>query len=405
MRSSMNISLMEGLRKRPSYKELINEINKPFIPAGSFPDRKAIKLRNSNWLSQLDGDSHKAIETMHLNMLKEQEKEHLLKSYSTSQNVSLSHARAQVHAQSHQDQQDRRDDELFQDVMSPTPASPNLYSSWLTPQSSTQVAAHSPQLQPTQLFGPDIPEDTQSRHYHQVAVPAPMAKSTTLGRSRRIARPRTTFYDLAKDDLDEAVEQQHVMDIDDAEMNAFRSAHKLDAVLTDLRRTSEKYSSTIDKLLGTPENPTRMMKRSTTSSSSSYALVPVAKAKAKAEPIEDEEEPEVTSSPVKPRAKTKARTTIPVYKHHDEEEPEAEHSLNKKVKKTIQKVKLSTVEAKPKVTHGTQVSSLDADDWKTKGRGYLVDQLDLRKVPLTKTERIRMNKKTLIDKLVKYDSK
>ena len=227
MRSSMNISLMEGLRKRPSYKELINEINKPFIPSGSFPDRKAIKLRNSNWLSQLDGDSHKAIETMHLNMLKEQEKEHLLKSYSTSQNVSLSHVRAQVHAQSHQDQQDRRDDELFQDVMSPTQASPNLYSSWLTPQSSTQLAVHSPQLQPTQLFGPDIPEDTQSRHYHQVAVPTPMAKSTTLGRSKRIAKPRTTFYDLAKDDLDEEVEQLHVMDIDDADMQVARHDQKI----------------------------------------------------------------------------------------------------------------------------------------------------------------------------------
>ena len=61
-------------------------------------------------------------------MLKEQEKEHLLKSYSTSQNVPLSYARAQVHAQSHQAEENEKDDDLFRELLTPrTPVNRPLF--------------------------------------------------------------------------------------------------------------------------------------------------------------------------------------------------------------------------------------------------------------------------------------
>ena len=46
---------MEGLRRRTNNDELVSNINEPVIPLSQFPDKKAVKLRNSNWLSQLDG--------------------------------------------------------------------------------------------------------------------------------------------------------------------------------------------------------------------------------------------------------------------------------------------------------------------------------------------------------------
>ena len=46
---------------------------------------------------------------------------------------------------------------------------------------------------------------------------------------------------------------------------------------------------------------------------------------------------------------------------------------------------------------------LTFDEWHKKGRGCLVDQLDLRKIALKKTERIRVSKKDLITQLLEHD--
>ena len=64
---------IEGLKVRPSYDELINQLDKPVVD--KYPDRKASQLRNSHWLSQLDGDSFRAMDELHHNMLKEHDKE------------------------------------------------------------------------------------------------------------------------------------------------------------------------------------------------------------------------------------------------------------------------------------------------------------------------------------------
>ena len=85
-------AVFEGLRKRPTYNDLINQIDKPFID--KYPDRKATRLRNSNWLTQLDGDTHQLMETVQSNMMKEQEKEMLLKEHAAATGSPLLHARA-----------------------------------------------------------------------------------------------------------------------------------------------------------------------------------------------------------------------------------------------------------------------------------------------------------------------
>ena len=43
--------MIKGLRKRPSYDELINELDKDFIT--KYPDRRAYEIENSNYMSQL----------------------------------------------------------------------------------------------------------------------------------------------------------------------------------------------------------------------------------------------------------------------------------------------------------------------------------------------------------------
>ena len=78
---------VEGLHRRPLYNELIGMLDKPLIT--SYPDRKAITLRNSNWLQQLDGNDFEAIKQMNHNIMKEQEKQNLLKHYAQANGVPL----------------------------------------------------------------------------------------------------------------------------------------------------------------------------------------------------------------------------------------------------------------------------------------------------------------------------
>ena len=56
-----------------------------------------------------------------------------------------------------------------------------------------------------------------------------------------------------------------------------------------------------------------------------------------------------------------------------------------------------------KIAHGTKIEKHTFDEWMKTGRGFLVDQIDLRKLSLKKTERIRMGKKDLIAKLLEHD--
>ena len=87
-----NETNLDGLHRRPKYDELIGEINKPLIT--QYPDRKATQLRNSNWLQQLDGDDYESIKQMNHNIMKEQEKEILLKHYAQANGVPLQEVRS-----------------------------------------------------------------------------------------------------------------------------------------------------------------------------------------------------------------------------------------------------------------------------------------------------------------------
>jgi len=87
---------VEGLHRRPLYNELIGMLDKPLIT--NYPDRKAINLRNSNWLQQLDGNDYDALKQMNHNIMKEQEKQNLLKHYAMATGVPLQEVKS-MHTQ------------------------------------------------------------------------------------------------------------------------------------------------------------------------------------------------------------------------------------------------------------------------------------------------------------------
>ena len=70
-----------GLRKRETYDELINELERD--PIKHYPNRKASQIENSNYMSQLSGDFDE-MQQQHERVKKEQQKANLLQQMAAS---------------------------------------------------------------------------------------------------------------------------------------------------------------------------------------------------------------------------------------------------------------------------------------------------------------------------------
>ena len=361
--------IFEGLKVRPSYEEFLNILDKPLDL--KYPDRKASQLRNSHWLSQLDGDSFRAMDELHHAMLKEQEKEAILKGYASSHNVSLASLRAHHLAPSEHNE----------------PAAGPVYYD-LTPPPSPR-SHDSPMRQPqTPIPTQQVPQDIfpQTEEHYQ-SVPKRVKQSTTRKvKIPKVAKPDRKFKGMHDEELDDRIEKEQEMHVDDAEMKEKQVDAKLKTLLNE-----------IDIML----EPNSGVKRSSDESSSST------RPKAKANNKKQGEKRDADTSPPK-SAKSKAKSkkpeedeTVRALDYNQETNPENDHPKPKN--KPKDKVPIKKDIPKHKVVHGTQIEKHTFDEWMKKGRGFLVDQIGLRHITLKKTEQIRMAKKDLIAKILAHD--
>ena len=75
-----------GLRKKATFNELIDYISRD-PDRIKYPNRQAKQLRNGFELSQLDGEGFREMEQQHLQHMKEQYKENLLRQMATKHGV------------------------------------------------------------------------------------------------------------------------------------------------------------------------------------------------------------------------------------------------------------------------------------------------------------------------------
>ena len=146
-----------------------------------------------------------------------------------------------------------------------------------------------------------------------------------------------------------------------------------------LKRSSDASSSN--------EKPNAKQKAKATGDKRDAEASPEKRPKAKAKPSKDEA---LTLPAPKPRGRPKKDP-------NPDTEPEITKTT-KPPKKTIEKEK-----PREKAVHGTKTETHTFEEWSKKGKGYLIDQIDLRKIPITKTERIRMTKKDLVNKILAHD--
>jgi hypothetical protein len=84
-----------GLRKRPNYEEIVEELNDPDNKGKlKLPNRNAKQLRDSHFLTQLDGINMVELQEQSLNHQKEIEKEHIIREIASKTNQSTSEVRA-----------------------------------------------------------------------------------------------------------------------------------------------------------------------------------------------------------------------------------------------------------------------------------------------------------------------
>jgi hypothetical protein len=82
--------MLKGLRKKESYDEILNELDKD--PIKHYPNREATRLENSPYLSQLSA-GFEEMEEQHISLLKQQMKDNLIREYASTKGINLTHAR------------------------------------------------------------------------------------------------------------------------------------------------------------------------------------------------------------------------------------------------------------------------------------------------------------------------
>ena len=90
----------KGLRKRQTYDELVD-----FIETDPdrihYPDRRATQLRESPYLTQLDGEGMRQMDSLEANRMKEPQKLHVLKQMASSSGLSIAELGASQTQQPH----------------------------------------------------------------------------------------------------------------------------------------------------------------------------------------------------------------------------------------------------------------------------------------------------------------
>ena len=91
---------MQGLRKRPTYNELIQQVENSDDIIKKYPDRRALFMRNHPYLTTLDGISFMdAMESQQDATVKEQQKDLMIRTYSAQTQTSHLENKAQMRNQ------------------------------------------------------------------------------------------------------------------------------------------------------------------------------------------------------------------------------------------------------------------------------------------------------------------
>ena len=410
-------SAILGLRKRETYDELINDINHD--PIDKYPDRSASQTENSNYLSQLRGGFEEMI-LQNDSIMKQKQKEILLQEEAGS--VAHSHHKHVINEErwrQHVPPAHEPEQEVFHTPLRVPVGEPESYG----PDVSMSEARSRSNRKASQRNSPLIQE-------------APQEFNIGTPRSRS---PRKAKFKIAHD-VDNEAEQAHKMAIDDEEMKAQQEEdlreHYAEFVRLMLQEAQNQEIEDVmtgrgDKRRDEGANPKPAQPKAKTAAWTQSGTrwtkdEPIPKApppKPKGRPPNQPEaepkapppkpkgrppnQPEAEHEPRGPRGRPKstpgsASTDTPYAKAKAKAEAAARNNPEEETRGKAKPVKKNV---KPK--HDTDLLVLDNfDEWNVKGRGFLVDQIHKRPgIKFSKTDAKKLNKKEMIEKLLRFDGK
>jgi myosin heavy subunit len=341
--------MLKGLRKRPSYDELINEIDAPFIT--QYPNRKASEVENSVYMSQLRAGFEEVIEQNN-RVLKEKTKEVLLQEAASSSN--LSHKDLSIQESAHPPSVVSDHDVQAEDVIETVVRHGQ---SGVTSVISPPIHIPAKVLQQLSRPGPRGVTHTISPTFHIPAVRPDVNMSSSSSSTKR-------------KDVDEDIEQEMIHEL---QIEQIQHDTRLHQVLLQLR--GEIPDNALDDIMR--ESTKQGTKRESNSDSEPEEGKPKRKAKAtpkKASRPNPDEEPE-EGKPTR-----KARTTRNKASRPNPEADNEPDRTTKRQKKPKAPVKTETIKKdkviKEKFKHDTDKIVYDTfDEWKKTNRGFLFDQI------------------------------
>jgi hypothetical protein len=383
--------MLKGLRKKESYNEILNELDKD--PIKHYPNREATRLENSPYLSQLSGGLEE-MEALHANVLKEKMKDTLLRDYSSTQGINITHARLKRDSSTDTPVFGAPNPDISQRVIHVQHSASDISRAVITgkrPQRFDIAHDYDPIIEDYEEM--EIEEALHQDHQEQSKIERLTAQvHQDLGTS-----PQDTLIQVLLPAFDaqmpQVLEKRKHQDPPRFQEGGASSSSGL--VKTAIANIEEKMGSPGTAKKGKKSEPalelqfeghaglrppapsTPPRQPSKAKPKASPEVSPRPKAKAKASP----EEAPIPKAKAKAKAKAEA-TPLP--------------------KKTIKKE--DSVKSE-RAVHGTKKITKDSfEEWAKLPIGEIVDQIHARKIYLSKAAIKRRNRDELIPKLIKHDS-
>ena len=375
---------VEGLHRRPLYNELIGMLDKPLIT--SYPDRKAITLRNSNWLQQLDGDDHEALKQLNHNIMKDQEKQNLLKHYAMATGVPLQEVKS---------------------MHTPAAKEPEYHDMAAGDDEEMHVAMDAEDTPFQHLFDPQV--DVRHEDLYKTVARQPMRSKTKDKIQKQtgvLGNPNTNRKKkMADEGLDDEIEKVSKQEVNDAEIEAVRKAAKKSAFNKAVQQDLQLVKTDVDA-------KTKTKKKGHKKHDDEDELSKVDKQPVNADELRELEQQVErrrrgnvqyggsSSSKAPPKPKKRNASKSPETLRYDEPETshEPKNTVSQRAIKNIEKQDIAISSGVIKETHPT------LGTWKMALGGKkepFQQQMSLRKLPFNKGTTIA----AMINKIIEFDKK
>lgn len=400
--------VINGLRRKPTYDEVLTGIlreKQPFY----YPDRTATRLVKSHEFGQLLGESFNQLQQQELREMKHRQFESVLKEMARNGDYSYDELRASHMTpppiprdvfQSNMSDNDPMEEEVlpeeptrdFRDIF--TQAAPQRY----PPEQMAAAAAASTQ------------QELLQHHLYQKGTTSAAAAASDLERQIELENQRKILEERAR-----LLEQERLRQ-EQANLEFERNKREYQQQLLEEAQRVEKAKAVAEQQYQAAQVELQRQESSNKAEAEHLKRQGKKMERGKPEETPSREETKKKSKSDKTEGEgvrreldfsgAAASSSLPIGQR--ESSPETLREKRKPGRpKGSTNIKKQEPQKQERVVHGTKIEQHTESEWFSnyQSRGYLVDQIELRGIPLTNTDMKNMGLKRLTKLIIEYDKK